>query len=55
MLQKKIFDVSLRNISNSWFNITLQGNRSDKRFKQLYDAITNFSKKFNICLNYEEL
>lgn len=33
---------------------TLQEKRSDKNFKLLWDDITNFSRKFGICLNYEE-
>ncbi|XP_025192182.1 uncharacterized protein LOC112592372 [Melanaphis sacchari] len=33
---------------------TLQEKRSDKNFKLLWNDITNFSRKFGICLNYEE-
>ncbi|XP_025191998.1 uncharacterized protein LOC112592200 [Melanaphis sacchari] len=33
---------------------TLQEKRSDKNFKLLWDDITNFSRKFGVCLNYEE-
>jgi len=32
---------------------TLQDKRSDKSFKLLWNDITNFSKKFGICLNNE--
>ncbi|CAI6362872.1 unnamed protein product [Macrosiphum euphorbiae] len=53
-LQKKNMTLGQATSAINGVISTLQDKRSDKSFKLLWDDITNFSKKFGICLNNEE-